>query len=336
MVSPDFIQSLKNILDSNHKFVIISHKNPDGDALGSSLAWLAYLKSKRKSAYFISPTYYTESLSWMPQTEDIVVYEDYKTKKHATNILNSADVIFCLDFNAVSRLDELGELVKASPAKKIMIDHHQMPEDFADLTFSDTSYGATAEMIFTVLDELGEIDKISPAVATNLYTGIATDTGFFQFSNTTPRIHSYVGRLLALGVDPAFVSDQINSTFRDERLHYFGYLLHQKLKVVNNGTVAYIFITEKEAKDFHILLGENESLVNYPFKIKGIKVSVLFSEEKGMIKISFRSKEKYDVNDFARKYFNGGGHINAAGGKSLDSIEETEKKFISLMPEIFN
>lgn len=333
---PDlFLAGFKDVIEAHHRFVIISHKNPDGDALGASLAMKEFLIRNNKTAYFISPTFFTDGLAWMPYAHQTVVFEDYKTKTHATNVLASATCIICLDFNAISRLDELGKLVSQSTAYKVMIDHHQQPEDFADLMWSDTSYGATCEMVFELFDTLTDYKTLPHTLATNLYTGIATDTGFFQFSNTTPRVHLFIAKLIEIGASPDFVADMINSTFREIRLKYFGYALYQKLKIVNDGKVAYIFMSEKEQREFDVQLGENETLVNFPFKIKGVKVSVFFSEEKGLIKISFRSKENIDMSHFARTYFEGGGHINASGGKSLLSIEETEKKFLSLLPDLF-
>lgn len=334
MILPETIQELKDLLQSPKKCVIVTHRNPDGDALGSSLGWKGFLEKKGHDVCFISPTYFTASLKWMKGTDSIWVFEDYKTKAKAIEKVQQAEVIFCLDFNALSRLEDLGEHIQKSAGLKVMIDHHQQPENFASIVFSSTAHGATAEMIYDIIEQLHETDLIDAVIAENLYTGLATDTGFFSFSNSTKNVHKVAGALIEKGASPEFVQDKINSVFREERLRFFGFALLEKLKVVNEGKVAYILISEKEARRFNLQLGENEGLVNYAFKIEGVQVSVLFSEEKDKVKISFRSKGTIDVNTFARNNFEGGGHRNAAGGKSSISLDETEKKFLNLLNEL--
>jgi hypothetical protein len=209
-----------------------------------------------------------------------------------------------------------------------MIDHHQSPEDFATITFSDTRYAATCELIYDIICGLGEEAKIDEAIAQNLYTGLTTDTGFFAFSNTTANVHKVAGGLLNKGVSPEYIQDKVFNIFREERLRYYGYCFLNKLHVCHEGKVAYMSVNREEAKRFHLQPGDNESLVNFPFKVEGVMVSVLFTEEQDKVKISFRSKGKIDVNAFARKHFEGGGHVNAAGGKSLLSLTDTETKFL--------
>ena len=328
------IAILKDILLSPKSVVIVTHRNPDGDALGSSLGFKMFLEKKGHEVSFISPNAYTSNLKWMPGTDGIMVYENGMGKKICEAKIKSAELIFCLDFNALTRLETLGEAIKNSPAYKVMIDHHQQPEDFADLAFGDVTYCATAEMIYDIIADMEETELIDEKIAECLYTGLATDNGFFQFNNTTPNAHIVAAGLVAKGAKPDFVSEKINNVFRESRLRFFGYCLNEKLKLVKNNQVAYIMVGQAEIKKFNLQSGDSESLVNYPFKIEGVKVSVYFSEEPDRVKISFRSRGEVDVNSFARTFFEGGGHRNAAGGMSTASLANTEKKFLEALESL--
>ncbi|MCW5906956.1 MAG: bifunctional oligoribonuclease/PAP phosphatase NrnA [Chitinophagales bacterium] len=328
------IQALSNLLAVPHKAAIITHRNPDGDALGASLGWKFYLEKKGCKAAVISPTAFTENLKWIPGTDTIAVCENGKGWKPCEKLLREADVIYCLDFNSLARLENMGELVTKSRAKKVMIDHHQQPEAFSVITFSNVKYCATAEMVADIISDLGDEDLIDAAMAECLYVGLATDNGFFQFNNTTPNAHKVAALLIAKGARPDYVSEKINNIFRETRLRFFGYCLNEKLKLVNDGKVAYMMLSQAEIKKFNLQGGDSEGLVNYPFKIEGVIMSAYFSEEPDRIKISFRSRGEVDVNTFARTYFEGGGHRNAAGGKSLIGMDETEKKFLEALSSI--
>ena len=334
MINQDSIQALRELLQTSQKCVIVTHPRPDADAIGSSLGWKHYLEKKGHSVTFISPTHYTANLSWIKGSESIVDFEDDKAMKIAKAKIAEAEVIFFLDFNSIARLEKPGDAVAASSAIRVLIDHHLQPEPFP-ISFSNTDYAATCEMIYDIIELLGDGDLIDDTIAENLYAGLVADTGFFQHPNTTPNVHKVAASLVAKGASPAYVSDRVNNIFDSRRLHYFGYALLEKLKVVNEGKVAYISIGQSEARRFNLQLGDNEGLVNYPFKIQGVEVAVLFSEEREKVKISFRSKGDIDVNTFARKYFEGGGHKNASGGRSMIGMEETEKKFIELVKELF-
>ncbi|MFN8323995.1 MAG: bifunctional oligoribonuclease/PAP phosphatase NrnA [Chitinophagales bacterium] len=327
----DSIAQLSQFLSNPQKIVIVSHRNPDGDALGSSLGWKGYLEKKGHEVCFISPTAYTQNLSWIPGTADILVNEGEMGRKLCEAKLKSAELIFCLDFNAISRLEDFGKHIVESTAVKVMIDHHQQPEDFAHLVFSDISYCATSEMIFDIIADLGDISLIDETIAVCLYTGLATDNGFFQFNNTTPNSLRVAAALVEAGVKPAFISEKIFNIFRENRLRFFGYCLQEKLKLVKNGHVAYMMLSQAEIKKFNLQGGDSEGLVNYPFKIEGVKMTAYFSEEPDKIKISFRSQGELDVNTFARTFFEGGGHRNAAGGKSGIGLDKTEKKFLEAL-----
>lgn len=270
----------------------------------------------------------------MPGSKQVLEFEKEKLKPSCLKAIAEADIIFCLDFNSLARLEDLGEAIQLATAKKVIIDHHQQPEDFAFSTISFTNYAATSEMIFDVIEQLGRTDLIDQEIAENLYTGIATDTGFFQFSNTTPNVLRILGALVAKGARPDYVSDKVNNVYDLRRMRYLGFVLWEKLKIAKQGKVAYISINSEEAKRFNLQLGDNDGVVNYGFKVEGVQVCALFTEEKDRIKISFRSKGNIDVNAFARKHYNGGGHINASGGKASGSMEEVITGFIEKVDEL--
>lgn len=328
---PGKIRLLKDLLADAKDVVVVTHPRPDGDALGASLAWKKYLEKKGHKVSFITPTDYPRNLAWIPGTEEIIAYESNMAKKLAEARIHSAEVIFCLDFNAISRLELLGEILKQAKAKKVVIDHHQQPEDFADILFSNTAYCATAEMIYDIIDDLGDSELIDATIGECIYTGIATDNGFFQFSNTTPNSLRIAASLVEKGVKPEHISEKVNNVFNINRLRYFGYCLHQKMVLTKDLRIAYMFLSKEEIKEYKLKSGDSEGLVNYPFKIEGVVMSCYFSEESDKIKISFRSRGDIDVNEFARKYFEGGGHKNAAGGKSTISLEDTKKKFLKAL-----
>jgi len=330
------ISALRNSLVQYKKSVIVTHPNPDGDAFGSSFALSLFLQKLGHTTTVVSPTNFTANFKWLPAYDTMLSYEHKEQKVVIEKAINEAELIFCLDFNALNRIEKVGELLGASTAQKVMVDHHQQPEDFADIMFSDTTYAATCEYLHDIFCHLGLAENIDIDIAQNLYTGLTTDTGFFAFSNTTPNVHRVAGSLINKGVSPEFIQDKVFNIYREERLRYTGYCLLNKLKVVNKGTVAYMMVSKEEARQFHLQPGDNEGLVNYPFKIEGVKVSVLFTEEPEKIKISFRSKEQIDVNEFARQFFSGGGHRNAAGGKSLLSLADTEALFLEKLPTLLS
>ncbi len=331
---PANIAQLKEILSAPKKVVIVTHRNPDGDALGSSLGFKSFLEKKGHEVSFISPNAYTPNLKWMLGTENIMVYDQQIGKKLCEARITSADIIFCLDFNALTRLEALGETIKNAKAFKVMIDHHRQPENFAQLEFCNIQYCATAELVYDVINDLHETDLIDDKIAENLYVGLTTDSGFFQFNNTTPNALIVAAGLVAKGARPDYVSEKINNIFRETRLRFFGYCLNEKLKLVKNNQLAYMMITQAEIKKYNLQSGDSEGLVNYPFKIEGVKVCAYFSEEPDRIKISFRSRGEVDMNIFARTYFEGGGHRNAAGGISKISLAATEKKFLEAIESI--
>ncbi|MBL7901385.1 MAG: bifunctional oligoribonuclease/PAP phosphatase NrnA [Bacteroidia bacterium] len=329
----DPFPKFKQLLKKTGKIVIVTHWNPDGDAIGSSLALYHYLKKTGKSVEFIVPNSFPEFLNWMPGTGKIVNFETQENK--ALKLLAKAELIFTLDFNAFKRLEKLGEVLASTPAKKVLIDHHRQPENYADYFFHDIHASSTCELVYELIVGLKGKDLIDKKIAACLYTGLMTDTGSFKFSSVNTKTHQILAELLKTGIQPQAIHSAVYDNYSAHRLRLFGYALSEKLRLVKDYPVAYFCLKAEELKRFEFQKGDTEGLVNYPFMIKGIEVCALFSESEGMIKISFRSKGKVDVNTFARTYFNGGGHLNAAGGKSKESLEATEQKFLDTLNTLF-
>jgi phosphoesterase RecJ-like protein len=329
----DSFLKFKNIIKNSENIVITAHWSPDGDAMGSSLALYNYLLLLNKNVKVIVPNPYPEFLNWLPGHKQVIIHQ--QNPKKAEKIINQADLIFTLDFNSLKRIEKMGELLEKIKAPIILIDHHQQPEKYAKYYFHDVNACSTCELIFEFISGLGGKKLIDKKIAACIYTGLMTDTGSFRYPSVTSKTHLVISELLKTGIIPAEIHSAVYDTYSYERLKLLGYLLSEKLEVVEKLPVAFFTINENELKKFNYQKGDTEGIVNYPFSIKGIKVCALFMESEGFIKISFRSKGKIDVNTFAREHFNGGGHINAAGGKSLLSLEETAQKFVSLVKSLF-
>jgi len=322
MFSPKELSEIKDMLKFSKKgIVIISHQNPDGDAVGSSLGLKHALKDLKIDANVIVPNDFPKFLKWLPGAKQILIGEFNKNK--VKELIYNAEIIFCLDFNTLHRIGFLGEWVSQSSATKILIDHHQMPDKFHYI-YSDTSISATSQMIYHFLEALGWEENISQDTAKCLYTGIMTDTGGFRFRSTSASTHRVIANLIEKGVDPSQIASDVWDTNSLERLKLLSIVLN-RIELIGNGRIAVLWLKREEMKLLINEKGATEGFVNYGLSILGVKVSVFFAEDiqEDFIKISFRSKEKIDVNTFARKHFNGGGHINAAGGKSEKSLEDT-------------
>lgn len=326
------IQALQAFLSTPRSAVILTHFKPDADALGSSLGLAGYLKKKGHTVRVITPSDYPSFLSWMSGNSDVLVFQKEKPELSAQQI-DQADIIFCLDFNSLSRINELGEMVKNSQAKKVLIDHHLEPEDFAEFIQWDIQAASTAELVYKVIEELNDRDLIDAPIAECLYAGIMTDTGGFRHPNTTHRVFEVASDLVKRGASPSKISKLIYETNSLERLRLLGFVLSEKLQVLPDYKTAFITLNAEELKKYGSQTGDTEGLVNFGLSIEGIKLSVLLSERKESIKLSFRSLNDFSVNDLARKHFEGGGHKNAAGGQSHLSLDETLKKFLNLLPE---
>ena len=310
------------------KVVITTHKGPDGDAMGSSLALYNYLLKKGHSVYIITPNDYPSFLKWMKGDDDVIEYCFFEEK--AKKITESAELIFCLDFNTLSRIDTYAPIVESSKAFKVLIDHHQHPDTF-DFNFSDTSACSTAQLIFEFLELLGDTDEIDQDIAECLYAGIMTDTGNFRFNSVSSKTHQVVSFLMEKGARNDWVYDKIHDNNSVNRLKLLGYCLSEKMEVKSDLGVAIITLTQEELQRFNFKKGDTEGVVNYALSIEGVNVAAFMVERDGIIKISFRSKGDISVNQLARDHFNGGGHINAAGGaaSTMEEAITTFKRTIS-------
>lgn len=325
------ISEVKKLLASPKKIVIVPHKNPDGDAIGSTLGLYHYLIKGKHQATVITPNDYPDFLKWVPGENTVLKY-DGQTKESNT-LIENADIIFTLDFNAFHRTGNMESVLSESKALKILIDHHQEPDDYAKYIFSDVSMSSTCEMVYHFIDMLGDTKTIDAKIATCLYLGIMTDTGSFRFTCTTSTTHRIVANLIEKGADNAQIHNLVYDTNSYERLQLLGCAL-SNLKVVPELKTAYITLSQEELNRFNYKKGDTEGMVNYGLSLENIIFAAIFIEDKkeGIIKISFRSKGDFSVNDFARAHFNGGGHINAAGGRSDETLLHTIEKFITILP----
>jgi len=325
----DSYARFKAFIKKANNIVIVTHWSPDGDAMGSSLGLYNYLLKINKKATVIVPNEYPEFLSWMPGNNKVVNFLADEVK--ARKILNKADAIFTLDFNSFKRLEKLGEVIGESKALKVLIDHHQQPDNYAELVLHDVTACSTCELIYDLIVGLGGEKLIDKKIAACLYTGLMTDTGSFRFPSVTANTHKVIAALVNKGAIPSDIHNAVYDTYSYERMKLLGYALSEKMIVLENKNTAYITLSEEELNRFHYKKGDTEGLVNYPFSIQGIKFCAFFAEMEGKVKVSFRSKGKFDVNSFARAHFSGGGHINAAGGRGQGSLKDTLTKFLSLV-----
>ena len=329
------ISEIKSLLETPKQIVIVPHKNPDGDAIGSTLGLYHYLKLSGHNAIVITPNDYPEFLKWVPG-ESTIIKHDAETKK-ANDLINVADLIFTLDFNALHRAGNMESVLADSRAIKIMIDHHQMPDDYAKYVYSDVEMCSTAQMVFHFIEMLDDAKVINADISTCLYTGIMTDTGSFRFRSTTSTTHRVIASLIDKGANNAEIHNNVYDTNSFDRLQLLGCALNN-LKLVEELKTAYITLSQDELNKFNFKKGDTEGIVNYALSLKGVVFAVIFIEHRkeNIIKISLRSNGNFDVNAFARIYFHGGGHTNAAGGRSELNLKNTIDKFISILPNHTN
>lgn len=327
------IQEIKELLTGRKRIVIVTHRNPDGDAMGSALGMYNYLLRKKHSVKVITPNGYPAFLQWLPGDEKVIEFSE--SPDAAAGYIKKAEVIFCLDFNALRRIDEVGELIKKAKATKILIDHHLQPEKFADYLLSDKRSSSTAQLVFDFITMLGDKKLINRKIANCLYTGIMTDTLNFKINTTSAHTHRITAELIEAGAQNSVAFSNVFDTNSEDRVRMLGYAL-QKMKVLKEFHAAFISLSGSELKKFNFQKGDTEGVVNYPLSIGGIRFSALFTENNGEVRISFRSKGNFDVNKFARKHFNGGGHANAAGGETHTTLDEAVLAFINLLPEYKN
>lgn len=324
------LKTLRELLSTPRRITIVPHKNPDGDAIGSSLALWHYLRTTGHSARVISPNDYPKFLKWMPGTAEVLNFE--KEHEQARDFLAGSDIIFTLDFNMLNRAGNLQEILANSGATFVMIDHHRQPGDYAKIMYSDISMSSTSEMVYSLIESLDDLDKIGPGIADCLYAGILTDTGSFRYSATSSRTHRVVADLIDRGADNTEIYRNIFDTNTPDRLKLLGCALNNMV-IRESYHTAYITLGQDELDTHNYKKGDTEGFVNYGLTLEGIHFAAIFIEnrEEGIIKISFRSHGDFSVNDFARAYFGGGGHVNAAGGRSHESMEETINRFESLL-----
>ncbi|MBC7885290.1 MAG: bifunctional oligoribonuclease/PAP phosphatase NrnA [Saprospiraceae bacterium] len=326
----DEIKQLKQYLSLPKEIAIITHRNPDGDAMGSSLGLAAYLRKLNHSVKVIYPSEYPIGFAYMTNVHQVIIFD--LDQNAARLAIDKADLIFCLDFNGLDRVDKLGENIQYSKAKKVLIDHHLDPEPFTDIEFSETEASSTCELVFKVIDELGDRNQIDSAIGDCLFTGLVTDTGSFRYG-TRPYTYEVAGILKSLGVDDYKLADKIFNSQKEKHLRLLGHCLANRMEVMNDYGVGIMWLTKKDYIDFDIQRGDTEGIVNYMLMMENIKVAAFVTEQPTIIKISLRSKGDISVQEIAAKYFNGGGHKNASGGGVYASLNDIIEKIKKVMPQ---
>ena len=322
-------EGARALLNSSQSILITNHINPDGDAMGSALGLAAILKAAGKPARVIVPNDYPHFLKWISGNDEVLVYEEHV--EECEKLIANADLIFHLDYNSLKRSGSLEHLLVDAPAKRIMIDHHQQPDDFADLTYSDPTMSSTSEMVFHFAEALGYTHLLDKGTAEALYTGIITDTGNFRFSSTSAETHRVASHLLSLGVESQIIASRVYDSNRPERLFLLARML-QKMELLSDYNTVILSLTEKDLAEFNYQKGDTEGFVNYGLSMEGVELSVFLYPSHDKVKMSFRSKTNFNVNTLARTHFNGGGHVNAAGGVSHESVEENISRIKNVLP----
>lgn len=324
------VAALKNIIECNEKFVVVAHKNPDGDAVGSSLACMLYLRSLGKVADVILPNAFPDFLRWLPSSGDIVLFDTHKEK--ATMLINGADVVFCLDFNTLSRLGEMGDVIAASSAVKVLVDHHLHPDEGFSVAVSSPTACATSELVFRMIYRISTLDGLDLNMAKAVYTGMMTDTGSFAYASNRKDIYLIVAELIAKGVDKDLIYRKVFYNYSESRLKLMGYVMYEKLKFFQGRNASLITLTHDELKRFNVMKGDTEGLVNFPLQKKGLRLSCFLREEQpGKINVSLRSVGNFPCNTLAAEFFNGGGHKNASGGEVRDTMEVAVAQFMKAL-----
>ncbi|MDB4999933.1 MAG: bifunctional oligoribonuclease/PAP phosphatase NrnA [Mucilaginibacter sp.] len=326
------LASLTELLDQPRKIVITTHHKPDGDAMGSSLGLYHYLIQLGHHTKVITPTDYPEFLSWLPGNEDVIIYTE--ALQQSAKLIAEADLIFCLDFNSLGRINEMGELVRESSAYKVMIDHHLEPEDFDDYRHWNINACAAAQLVYDfIANVLHKKELINKDVATCLYTGILTDSASFRLPNTTSTVHRIVAELIDAGAVNWRIHELIYNSSSENRLRFLGHCLANRLEVLPEFNTAIIWVTKEDLAKYDINTGDTEGIVNYALSIASVRLAAFIVDRKDRVKLSLRSKGEFPANDICKRYFEGGGHRNAAGGQSMDTLEGTINKFKSILPE---
>ena len=333
-ISEEQIEALRDLLARPaQQIVIVSHTNPDGDAVGSSLAWREVLTRLGHSVTCIVPNKYPYFLDWMSGIGQVVIFK-HDDAGRAVRAIEGADLIFSLDFNSIARLEILSDTIAANTsARRVLIDHHLAPDPSFDLAFSFPHASSTCYIVYRLIERLWGREVLTPTIAEALYVGMMTDTGNFSFSFLTPSLYRAVAVLAETGINIPQIHNNVYNAYTEGRARLFGYAIDRKMELIQDGTVAYMSLLEREMRRFQFQQGDSEGFVNYALTIKKVKMSAMFLAHRKFIRVSLRSRGDVDVNLFARKYFNGGGHKNAAGGKSFVSMEETIEHYIRSVKE---
>lgn len=331
MIFSSINQLLEYIHEDHRRIVLTSHQNPDGDAIGSTLGLMHIFRKLGHSSTVIVPNSFPGFLGWMPGSEHIIIFDE--NQQYCNELINDADLIFSLDYNAIHRVDKMKDSIVSAKAYKILIDHHLDPviSDF-DFIISDHKKSSTSELVFDFIINGKFGLYIDKAVAECLYAGIVTDTGSFSYNCNNPDTWRTVASLIDYKIDTELIHRLIYDTYSEHRMRLLGFSLSDRMKVFPQYHTAYIFLTQQDLINFNYQVGDTEGLVNYPLSIDGIQLSALFTERRELVRISLRSKGCFSVNIFAREHFNGGGHKNAAGANSYHSIEKTTQIFENLLP----
>lgn len=327
------VKKVNSLLSHDKSIVIVAHRNPDGDAIGSSLGLYFYLKNSGYEVSVIMPNDFPDFLKWIPGIDTVLIHDT--NQKQCEDIIEKAGIIFTLDFNILERVgDGLKEVLEKAEAEFIMIDHHQQPGDYAAVVYSDTAMSSTAEMVFHFIKAIDPQAELTPEMATSLYTGILTDTGSFRFSSTSPTTHRVIADLMESGADNTFIYQKIFDTQTPDRLKLLGTAIGN-MQIFPEFRTAFITLSQEELDKHNFRKGDTEGFVNYGLSIDNIVFAAIFIEnaQERLTKISLRSEGDFSVNEVARKHFSGGGHNNAAGGRSSLSLDETVKYFISILPD---
>lgn len=319
------ITKVSQFIENSNNIVITTHLSPDGDALGSSLALYHFLKNKDKNVTVIVPNSYPYFLEWLEGTQQIINYE--LNPHDADKLFESADLIFSLDYNIPKRIGRMADSFINSKAPKILIDHHLLPGDCFDVIISYPQISSTSELIFRTLYQAEQFDAINFTIAECIYCGMMTDTGGFTYNSNNPEIYEIISLLLQKGIDKDVIYAKVFNNYNEERFRLLGYTLSQRMKTYPELHTALIWLSKEDQKQFDFSKGDTEGFVNYPLNIQGIIFSVFIREDEHLIKISFRSQGDFPSNEFAARFFNGGGHLNASGGEFYGTIQDAIQLF---------
>lgn len=331
VIDQDKITKVADLIDKSEKVVIVTHVSPDGDAIGSSLGLFHYLIDQGLDVTIVVPNEFPYFLKWLKRSKDILIYEKYPD--FAEKLIDEADLIFSLDFNVLNRIKNLGSLVEKAKAKKVLVDHHPYPSDFSDVCISHPEISSTSELVFRLICRMGDFDAMSKDSAEAIYMGMMTDTGAFTYNSNDSQIYYIIAQLLTKGIDKDYIYSKVYHSYTADRFRMMGYMLSESMIIYEEYGACLIYLDSDVQRRFNIQKGDTEGFANLPLNIKGITFAVFMREDEGMIKMSLRSQGDFPANDFASKCFNGGGHLNAAGGEFYGSLKDAMAIFDQNLPD---